>query len=156
MAIEAVKEYFSKFGIADKVQEFDVSSATVELAAEALSCEPARIAKTLSFDLAGETILVVTAGDMRIAGPKFKAEFHSKPKMLEVSEVEQRIGHAVGGVCPFALKEGVKVYLDVSMKRFSTIFPACGSSNSAIELTIPELEKYSSFESWVDVCKPIQ
>lgn len=105
MAIEAVKEYFSKFGIADKVQEFDVSSATVELAAEALSCELARIAKTLSFDLAGETILVVTAGDMRIAGPKFKAEFHSKPKMLEVSEVEQRIGHAVGGVCPFALKE---------------------------------------------------
>lgn len=108
MAIEAVKEYFSKFGIADKVQEFDVSSATVELAAEALSCELARIAKTLSFDLAGETILVVTAGDMRIAGPKFKAEFHSKPKMLEGSEVEQRIGHAVGGVCPFALKEGVK------------------------------------------------
>ncbi len=153
MAIEAVKEYFSKFGIADKVQEFDVSSATVELAAEALSCELARIAKTLSFDLAGETILVVTAGDMRIAGPKFKAEFHSKPKMLEVSEVEQRIGHAVGGVCPFALKEGVKVYLDVSMKRFSTIFPACGSSNSAIELTPDELEKYSGSVGWVDVCK---
>ncbi len=153
MSIEKVRAFFQSHGIEARILEFEESSATVELAAHAVGCEPARIAKTLSFDLAGEPILVVTAGDMRIAGPKFKAEFHGKPKMLEIDKVEESIGHAVGGVCPFAVKSGVKIYLDISMKRFSTVFPACGSDNSAIELTPEELEKYSSAVGWVDVCK---
>ena len=153
MSIEKVKAYLRAQGIDNRILEFKESSATVELAAQAVGCEPARIAKSLSFDLKGESIVVVTAGDMKIAGAKFKAEFDSKPKMMAVDEVEDRIGHAVGGVCPFAIKDGVKVYLDVSMKRFETIFPACGSSNSAIELTPEELERYSSAVSWVDVCK---
>ena len=125
----------------------------MELAAHAVGCEPARIAKTLSFELAGKPILVVTAGDMRIAGAKFKSEFHGKPRMLAADKVESAIGHGVGGVCPFAVNDGVKVYLDVSLKRFDTVFPACGSGNSAIELTSEELEKYSGAAGWVDVCK---
>ena len=153
MSIDSVRSFFRSQGIEDEILEFDESSATVELAAHAVGCEPARIAKTLSFDLAGETIVVVTAGDMRIAGSKFKAAFHSKPKMLPAVEVEDRTGHAVGGVCPFALKDGVKVYLDVSMKRFGTVFPACGSSNSAIELSPEKLERLSGAAGWVDVCK---
>ena len=153
MAIEKVKEYFRQFGMEDRVQEFDVSSATVELAAEALHCEPCRIAKTLSFQVNGEPILIVTAGDTKIDNPKYKAQFGTKAKMLSASEVESRIGHAVGGVCPFAINDGVAVYLDVSMKRFETVFPACGSSSSAIELTMDELERYSSFTTWIDVCK---
>ncbi len=153
MAIEKVKEYFAGLGIADKVREFDVSSATVELAAAALSCEGARIAKTMSFALTDGDILVVAAGDVKIDNHKFKEEFHQKAKMLPFDECEARIGHAAGGVCPFAVNDGVKVYLDVSMQRFETVFPAAGSSNSAIELTIPELEKYSCYEKWVDVCK---
>ena len=153
MSIEKVKAFFRGYGMEDRVLEFRESSATVELAALAVGCEPARIAKTLSFELADGPILVVTAGDMRIAGPKFKAEFHGKPKMLAADKVEAAIGHAVGGVCPFAVLEGVKVYLDVSLKRFDTIFPACGSGNSAIELTTEELEKYSGAAGWVDVCK---
>ncbi len=153
MAIEKVKEYFTQFGIADRIQEFDVSSATVELAALALNCEPCRIAKTLSFMVDGHAILVVAAGDAKIDNPKYKARFGTKAKMLTPSEVETLVGHAVGGVCPFAVNEGVAVYLDNSLKRFETVFPACGSSNSAIELTIAELEKYSGFTSWVDVCK---
>ncbi|MBQ7504773.1 MAG: YbaK/EbsC family protein [Ruminococcus sp.] len=156
MSIEKVRDYFNSYGIEDKIQEFDVSSATVELASKALNCEPCRIAKTLSFMVTGNAILIVTAGDMKIDNSKYKAQFSTKAKMLKADEVTELVGHSVGGVCPFAVKDGVKVYLDESLKRFETVFPACGSSNSAIELTIPELEKYSSFESWVDVCKPIQ
>ena len=153
MAIEAVKEYFSQFGIADRVKEFDVSSATVDLAAQAVGCEPSRIAKTLSFMVEGQPILIVTAGDARIDNPRYKALFGTKAKMLSPDEAETLVGHAVGGICPFGIKDGVTVYLDDSLKRFSTVFPACGSSNSAIELTIPELEKYSGYDSWIDVCK---
>ncbi len=153
MSIEKVKAYFKTYGIEEKVQEFEVSSATVELAAAALSCEPARIAKTLSFKVEDHAVLVVAAGDARIDNKKYKAQFGVKAKMLSPDEVETLVGHAVGGVCPFAVKEDVKVYLDVSLKRFETVFPACGSSNSAIELTIPELEKYSGYLEWVDVCK---
>lgn len=153
MAIDKVKEYFSEYGIADRVREFDVSSATVELAAQALQCEPCRIAKTLSFLVGERVILVVTAGDAKIDNPRYKAQFGAKAKMLTPDQAETLVGHSVGGVCPFGINEGVTVYLDESLKRFSTVFPACGSSNSAIELTIPELEKYSGFASWVDVCK---
>ena len=153
MSVEKVKSYFKQYGIDDKVQEFEVSSATVELASQALNCEPCRIAKTLSFMVNGCPILIVTAGDMKIENPKFKAQFGTKAKMLKPNEVTQLVGHSVGGVCPFAVNDGVKVYLDESLKRFQTVFPACGSSNSAIELTIPELEEYSAFISWVDVCK---
>lgn len=153
MAIEIVKEYFSKFGIADRVKEFDVSSATVELAAQALGCDPCRIAKTLSFLVDGRAILIVTAGDAKIDNSKYKAQFGTKAKMLTPDEAETLVGHAVGGVCPFGVKDGVIVYLDHSLKRFTSVFPACGSSNSAIELTIGELEKYSGFDSWIDVCK---
>lgn len=153
MAIEKVKAYFRKYGMEDKIQEFDVSSATVELAAKALHCEPQRIAKTLSFMVENEAVLIVTAGDAKIDNPKYKAEFGKKAKMIAQEDVEAFTGHAVGGVCPFTANEGVKVYLDVSLKRFDTVYPACGSSNSAIELTIPELEKYSGYTGWVDVCK---
>ena len=153
MSIEKVREYFKEYGIEDKIREFDVSSATVALAAEALGCEGARIAKTLSFLVGEKTILIVAAGDARIDNRKYKDKFGAKAKMLEHDEVTERIGHAVGGVCPFAVNEGVCVYLDESLKRFTTVFPACGSSNSAIELTIPELEKYSRPVEWVDVTK---
>lgn len=153
MAIEKVKTYFKQYQMADRIQEFDVSSATVELAAAALHCEPQRIAKTLSFMVDGHAVLVVAAGDAKIDNPKYKAQFGKKAKMLSPEEVETLVGHAVGGVCPFAVNEGVEVYLDVSLKRFETVFPACGSSNSAIELTIPELEEYSGYLKWVDVCK---
>ena len=153
MAIEKVKEYFNQFGIADRVQEFTVSSATVELAAQALNCEPCRIAKTLSFMVDGHVVLIVTAGDAKIDNPKYKAQFGTKAKMLTPDEAETLIGHAVGGVCPFGINGGVTVYLDNSLKRFATVFPACGSSNSAIELSIEELEKYSGYRSWIDVCK---
>lgn len=138
----------------DQVQEFDVSSATVELAAQALHVEGQRIAKTLSFHVDDHVVLIVAAGDAKIANPKYKAQFHTKAKMLSHEEAETLIGHAVGGVCPFAVNEGVDVYLDESLKRFETVFPACGSSNSAIELTIPELEaNCDHFQGWVDVCK---
>lgn len=156
MSIEKVKAYFNTFGIADKIQEFDVSSATVALAAQALGCEEARIAKTLSFAMGEGCILVVCAGDVKIDNPKFKAEFQTKAKMLPHDVVASLCGHAVGGVCPFAVNEGVKVYLDESLKRFETVFPAAGSSNSAIEMTIEELEKYSNPTAWVDVCKRIE
>lgn len=153
MAIERVKEYFSQCGIENKIQEFDVSSATVELAAAALHCEPCRIAKTLSFMVNEHAILVVAAGDAKIDNKKYKAQFGIKAKMLTPDEVETMIGHGVGGVCPFGINEGVAVYLDESLKRFGTVFPACGSSNSAIELSMEEMEKYSGYTSWVDVCK---
>ena len=153
MAIDKVKEYFAEYGMADRVQEFEVSSATVELAAEALHCEPCRIAKTLSFKLKSGPILIVTAGDAKIDNQKYKMCFGEKAKMLKYDETIKLIGHNVGGVCPFAINPGVTVYLDESLKRFDTVFPACGSSNSAIELTLDELEKYSSFDAWIDVCK---
>ncbi len=153
MAIEKVKEYFEQFGIADRVREFDVSSATVQLAAQALNCEPCRIAKTLSFMVNGRAVLIVAAGDAKIDNPKYKAKFGTKAKMLSPEEAETLVGHAIGGVCPFAVNNGVMIYLDESLKRFETVFPACGSSNSAIELTIEELEKYSNYNSWINVCK---
>lgn len=153
MSIEAVKAYFQTFGMEDRILEFPVSSATVELAAQALNCAPARIAKTLSFKVDDAPILIVAAGDAKVDNSKFKGQFHTKAKMLTADEVPQLIGHAVGGVCPFAVKEGVAIYLDESLKRFQTVFPACGSGNSAIELTIPELEQYSGSSQWLDVCK---
>ena len=153
MAIEKVREYFKGFGIEERILEFDVSSATVELAAKAVGCEGKRIAKTLSFLVDGNAVLVVCAGDTKIDNPKYKAEFHTKAKMLAFEDVERLIGHAVGGVCPFAVNEGVRVFLDESLKRFETVYPACGSSNSAIELTIPQLEELSGFIKWVDICK---
>lgn len=153
MDIERVRAYFEAFGMADRVREFAVSSATVELAAAALQCEPQRIAKTLSFMVEGSAVLIVTAGDARIDNPKFKAQFGTKAKMLTPEEVETLVGFRVGGVCPFAVSDGVKIYLDASLRRFDTVFPACGSSNSAIELTIPELEQCTEQAPWVDVCK---
>ena len=155
MSLINAKKYLSMFGFENKIQEFTVSSATVELAAKALNCSAERIAKTLSFML-DEPILIVTSGDVKIDNPKYKQQFGTKAKMISFDDTERLIGHAVGGVCPFGINENVKVYLDVSLKRFETVFPACGSSNSAIELTTEDLEKLSqNFVSWVDVCKNI-
>ena len=153
MSIEKVRSYFQTLGIADRIREFDVSSATVDLAAQAVGVEGKRIAKTISFLVGDRCILIVAAGDARIDNKKYKARFGAKAKMLAHDDVPEYIGHAVGGVCPFAVKDGVQVYLDESLKRFETVFPAAGSANSAIELTIPELEQYSKFDGWVDVCK---
>ena len=152
MSIEKVKEYFKKYNLEDKILEFDVSSATVELAAKALNVEPARIAKTLSFKQEKGCILIVCAGDMRIDNKKYKAFFHTKARMLTPDEVLENTGHAIGGVCPFGVNDKVKVYLDESLKRFTTVFPACGSSNSAIELTPDELYRYSLCIDWINVC----
>ena len=153
MSIEKVKAYFGELGIADRIIELNESSATVELAAAALGCEGKRIAKSLSFSVGGAAVIVVCAGDAKIDNQKYKARFSEKAKMLSHDEVSSLIGHAVGGVCPFAINDGVSVYLDESLRRFETVFPACGSSNSAIELTLSELEKYSGYIDWVDVCK---
>ena len=153
MSIEAVRAYFQTLGIEGRILEFPVSSATVELAAQALGCAPERIAKSLSFLVEDAPVLVVAAGDAKIDNSRFKGQFHTKAKMLTAEETVELVGHAVGGVCPFALKEGERVYLDESLKRFDTVFPACGSANSAIELTIPELERFSGSAQWVDVCK---
>ena len=153
MSIQRGREYFKEYGMENRIQEFQVSSATVELVAQALHCDPERIAKTLSFMVKDRVVLVVTAGDMKIDNSKYKAQFGTKAKMLSPDDAEILVGHKVGGVCPFGVKEGVEIYLDVSLKRFETIFPACGSANSAIELTISELEKYSGFLEWVEVCK---
>ena len=153
MSIERVRPYLAKWGVEDRIQEFSVSSATVELAALAVDVEPARIAKSLSFKLEERTIIVVAAGDAKVDNGKYKAAFGGKAKMLTADEVVERIGHAVGGVCPFAVNAGVEVYLDVSMQRFETVYPAAGSSNSAVELTCEELERFSGAVRWVDVCK---
>ena len=153
MSIERVRQYFEPYGMADRIREFPVSSATVELAAAALGCEGCRIAKTLSFSVDGAAVLIVAAGDARVDNGKFKAFFHTKARMLSPQEAADLVGHAVGGVCPFGVNEGVTTYLDVSLRRFETVFPACGSSNSAIELTLPELEKYSQAKAGIDVCK---
>ncbi len=156
MSIEIAREYLGKFGIEDRIQEFSVSSATVALAAEALGCAPQRIAKTMAFLVDGAAILIVAPGDVKVDNSKFKQQYHSKAKMLSPDELVEMVGHAMGGVCPFGVKEGVTVYLDESLKRFETVFPACGSANSAIELTISELEQYSGYKCWVDVCKLIE
>ncbi len=153
MAIDKVKEYFKQYGMDNRVLEFEKSSATVALAAKALGCAEQLIAKTLSFKVNNEPILIVVAGDAKIDNPKYKAEFGAKAKMLGFDEVENLIGHDVGGVCPFAINDGVKVYLDESLKRFDFVYPACGSANSAIKLDINQLEKYSNYIKWVDVCK---
>ncbi len=155
MAIEKVREYFKEFGIEGRIMEFDVSSATVELAAEAVGTEPARICKTLSFlKPEGGCILVQTAGDSKVNNGKFKRRFGFKPKMLTAEEVLEYTGHAIGGVCAFGIENSqVEVYADVSMQRFETVFPACGSSNSAIEFTCDELMQYSKAIDWIDVCK---
>ncbi len=151
MSIERARAHLEKFGLAERIREFTVSSATVALAAEALGTEPRRIAKTLSFSQGDKTVLIVAAGDAKVDNKKYKARFATKAKMLAFEEVEERIGHAVGGVCPFGVKEGVLVYLDVSLKRFTTVFPAAGTAASAVELTIPELERASMSLEWVDV-----
>ncbi|MBE6866774.1 MAG: YbaK/EbsC family protein [Ruminococcaceae bacterium] len=154
MSIEKVREYFREYNMEDKVLEFEVSSATVRLAAIALGTEEARIAKTMSFKKDEGCILVITAGDVKIDNAKYRHTFGLKAKMLTPDEVMEFVGHAIGGVCPFAVNEGViGIYIDESVKRFNTIFPACGSSNSAIELTPEELFKYSKADAWVDVCK---
>ena len=154
MSIEKVRAYFKPLGIEERIREFDVSSATVELAAVAVGVEGARIAKRLSFKVEDKPIIIVVAGDAKVDNSRYKAQFHTKAKMLTHEEAHELIGHDGGGVCPFALPEDVKVYLDVSMKRFETVFPAAGSSNSAVEMTCDELERYASnFAAWVDVCK---
>lgn len=155
MAIEDVRAYFREKGIEERIREFDVSSATVELAAQALGCEPCRIAKSITFHVNDKVVMIVTAGDCKIDNSKYKKQFGTKAKMLGREEAEDLVGHAVGGVCPFAVKQGVEIYLDESLKRFETVFPACGSSNSAVEFSIPELEEYTNYLSWVDVCKLI-
>lgn len=153
MSLERAKAHLAQYGRDADVMEFDSSSATVELAAEAVGCEPARIAKTLSFDMGERVTLIVYAGDARIANPKFKERFGRKAKMLAADEAEERIGHGVGGVCPFGVNEECDVYLDDSLRRFDVIYPACGSSNSAIALTPEELETITPNSKWVDVCK---
>ena len=154
MSIQNVRDYLAPLGLSERILEFETSSATVELAAQAARVIPARIAKSLSLMLPDGPILLVTAGDARIDNSRFKAQFHAKAKMLGADEVVQYIGHAVGGVCPFAIRDGVRTWLDVSLKRFDTVFPACGSANSAIELSCDALEAAAqSFAGWVDVCK---
>lgn len=154
MSIQKVRKYLAAYGAADRIREFDVSSATVELAAKALGCAESRIAKTLSFMLGDRVVLVVAAGDVKVDNRKYKDFFGGKAKMLAREDAERLTGHAVGGVCPFAVNDGVEVWLDESLKRFDTVFPACGSASSAIELTLDELEKFSRAKGWTDVCKP--
>ena len=153
MSIAAVRSYFAQFGMENQVLEFDVSSATVELAAQAVGVIPARIAKSLSFKVDGKAILIITAGDAKVDNVKFKSFFHTKAKMLTPDEVADMIGHTVGGVCPFGVNDGVKVYLDESLKRFEAVYPACGSSNSCVKLSLSELEELSGSLGWIDVCK---
>ena len=154
MSITKVRAYFEEFGIADRIREFEVSSATVELAAVAVGVEGARIAKSMSFKVDDQPVIIVMAGDAKVDNSRYKAQFHTKAKMLTFEEAHELVGHDPGGVCSFALPENVKTYLDVSLRRFETVFPAAGSDNSAIEMTCDELEKYSSnFVEWVDVCK---
>lgn len=153
MAIERARAFLKQFGKDHEILEFPLSSATVALAAQALGCEEARIAKTLSFDIAGRTILIVCAGDVRIDNAKYKAAFSAKAKMLSFEEVEERVGHAVGGVCPFGVREECEIYLDESLRRFDFVYPACGSSNSAIKLSVSELEAMLDGARRIDVCK---
>ncbi len=153
MSLEKARAHLARFGMDNRILEFDTSSATVELAAQAVGCEPARIAKTLSFLVEDHCVLIVAAGDARIDNGKFKAFFHTKARMPAADQVEALVGHAVGGVCPFGVEPSVTVYLDQSLRRFDTVYPACGSANSAIELTLDELERCSASLAWIDVCK---
>lgn len=156
MAFEIARDYLVRRGYEENIKTFEVSSATVELAAIAVGTEPARIAKSLTFKVEDAPVMVVCAGDAKVANGKFKAFFHTKAKMLTSDEVSELIGHEVGGVCPFGIKAGVKVYLDESLKRFDIVYPACGSDNSAVILTIPELEETSNFVEWIDVCSIVE
>lgn len=156
MAFELAKEHLEGLGLGERIHTFDVSSATVELAARAVGCEPARIAKTLSFMVEGGPVLIVAAGDAKVDNQKYKARFRTKAKMLSPEEVDALVGHGVGGVCPFGIKEGVKVYLDESLKRFEEVYPACGSASSAVRLSIPELETASGHLEWIEVCKVLE
>ena len=156
MSLVRAKEYLKKYGLENKIMEFDVSSATVKEAAKAINCKEGEIVKTLSFIVNDIPILIAVAGDSKIDNSKFKSEFKTKAKMIPFDNVEELIGHAVGGVCPFGINENVEVYLDNSLKRFAIVYPACGSSNSAVKLTLDELEKASNFNKWIDVCKSIQ
>lgn len=153
MAIDKVRNYLKQFNLDNKILEFNTSSATVELAAKTLNCEPGRIAKTKSFLVNDKPILIVLAGDIKIDNSKYKAEFNTKAKMISYENVENVIGHAAGGVCPFGINDGIEVYLDESLKKYETIFPACGSSNSAIELTIKQLEETSKYLKWINIGK---
>ncbi len=156
MSLERAKEYLKKYDLDNKIMEFEVSSATVKEAAEAIKCKEEEIAKTLSFIVDDKPILIVVAGDSKIDNGKYKAEFHTKAKMIPFENVEKMIGHAAGGVCPFGVNNDVTIYLDTSLNRFNTIYPACGSSNSAIKLTLEQLEKITNFDKWIDVCKIIE
>ena len=156
MSLEKVKQYFRGVGLEDRVKVLAQSSATVEAAAIAVGCEPARIAKTMSFLAGDEAILIVAAGDVKIDNKKYKEFFHQKAKMIPFDEVEKYVGHAPGGVCPFVIPEGVKVYLDVSLKRFEIVYPAAGTGSSAVELSVDELAKYSKMQEWIDVCKLVE
>ena len=153
MSLEKAKKYLQKYGLENKIMEFSVSSATVEEAARAINCKEEEIAKTLSFIVDDKPILIVVAGDSKIDNSKYKTEFHTKAKMIPFDQVEKLTGHAVGGVCPFGVNQNVDIYLDNSLKRFEVIYPACGSSNSAVKLSLDELEKASNYKKWVDVCK---
>ena len=155
MSLINAKDHLKKYKLSDKIMEFEVSSSTVKEAAEAINCKEAEIAKTLSFIVAEKPILIVVAGDSKIDNGKYKQEFSTKAKMIPFENVEELVGHAVGGVCPFGIKDNVKVYLDTSLKRLAYVYPACGSSNSAIKLTIKELEDISNYVKWIDVCKKI-
>lgn len=156
MSLVKAKEVLQKYGLEDRIMEFDVLSSTVKEAAKAINCKEEEIAKTLSFIVEDKPILIVVAGDSKIDNSKFKTEFKTKAKMIPIDNVEEMIGHAVGGVCPFGVNKNVDVYLDDSLKRFEIIYPACGSSNSAVKLTLDELEKTSNYKKWIDVCKGIQ
>ena len=156
MSIEKARDYLKRYGLENEIMEFDVSSATVEQAAIAVGCREHEIAKTLSFIVEEKPILIVAAGDCKIDNPKYKAQFQLKAKMIPFEEVETLIGHAVGGVCPFGVNDGVTVYLDSSLKRFEYVYPACGSSNSAIKLTVEQLESISGYKEWIDVCKIVE
>lgn len=153
MSIERVKEYFREAGLEERIKVLGDSSATVELAAKALGCEPELIAKTMSLTVKGNPILVVTAGDAKIDNRKFRSHFDEKPRMIAYQDVEEMIGHAPGGVCPFCTNKGIPVYLDVSLRRFEYVYPAAGDAHSAVQLTVDELKKYSGAVEWVDVCK---
>ena len=153
MSLVKAKEYLKKYDLEDKIMEFDVSSATVEDAAKAINCKEEEIVKTLSFIVDNKPILICVAGDSKIDNSKFKSEFQTKAKMIPFEEVEKLIGHAVGGVCPFGINKNVDVYLDNSIKRFKIVYPACGNSNSAVKMTIEQLEKTSNYKKWIEVCK---
>ena len=155
MSAEKAKKYLEDLGFGDRIRFFDQSSATVELAAAALGCEPARIAKSLTFMVNDKPVMILAAGDVKIDNPKYKARFGTKAKMLTAEQVSELIGHEVGGVCPFGINDGVEVYLDVSLKRFDYVYPACGSGNSAVKLTIEELERCSGYKEWIDVSKTV-